>query len=71
LSLENYTDAELLAELDRRKKAWKPEPAFKCLKCGQLGYFKGMFSQANFERQHAQWEALHLSCQPFFNGGGI
>lgn len=39
MELHEYTEQQLQAELKRRKDAYKPEPAFKCLKCGKVGYF--------------------------------
>lgn len=71
MELHEYTEQQLQAELQRRKDAFKPEPAFKCMKCGEVGYFHGTFSATNFERQHAQWTKLHSTCQSYFGGGGI
>ena len=69
--LSAFSDADLQAELKRRKAAHKPSPAFKCDRCGEVGYFIGHFSQWRFEIQHQMFHDKHRSCPAYFGGGGI
>ncbi len=71
MDLSAFSDAELQEELKRRKAAHKPSPAFKCDRCGEVGYFTGHFSPRYFEMQHDQFHRKHRDCPAHFAGGGI
>jgi len=69
--LESYSDAELQQELRRRKAASKPIPAWRCERCGAVGYYTGHFRPAWFEIQQKTFRERHRDCPAYFGGGGI
>ena len=72
MGLEAYTDEELQAELRRRNKRRDiPEPAGKCMKCGEEWFFQGIWSPWRFEAQAEAFYRQHSNCPVTFGGGGI
>lgn len=69
--LSRYGTEELQAELRRRNRAREPQPAWKCERCGEVGYFVGHFKPAWFEIQADAFRDKHRDCLPTFGGGCI
>ncbi len=70
--LDNYSTAELLAEIERRKiKPARKERAGRCENCGEVWYFQGVFTPHFFEVQKTVFQEKHKDCLPIFNGGCI
>lgn len=70
--LRDFTEADLLAELDRRKlPPVDPPPAFECKRCGTKEYYYGDWNHNRFHTLMEHLKVKHAACPLCVEGGGI
>ncbi len=70
--LRDFSEADLLAELERRKLPELAQtPSFVCPRCGAQEFYFGDWKPHLFERHMAALEVKHADCPLCVNGGGI